>query len=71
MQEVLVWSLALQKLGVTVHTLIPTLGRWRQEDWEYKAAVGYTANLRPAWDTQPLTQRRERKDGMEGGKKRG
>ena len=30
-------------------TVIPALGRWRQEDWEVKVLLGYVENLRSAW----------------------
>jgi hypothetical protein len=31
---------------------IPTFGRLRQEDYEFKASLGYIAISRPAWATE-------------------
>jgi hypothetical protein len=30
---------------------IPALGRLRQENFKFEAKLGYTVNLRAAWDT--------------------
>lgn len=35
-----------------MHTCIPALGRLQQEDEEFKARLGDTANSKPVWATQ-------------------
>ena len=34
-----------QHLGMVVHTVIPALGRWRQEDQKFQVILVYTKNL--------------------------
>jgi hypothetical protein len=34
-----------------VHALIATLGKWRQEDEEFEASLGYIVRSRPVWST--------------------
>lgn len=43
---------------------IPTLGKWEQEDWEFKVTLSYTASVRPAWATRwhIPKKKRERKE---------
>jgi hypothetical protein len=36
---------------MVAHTGIPALGRWEHEDQKVQVILGYTVNLRPAWDT--------------------
>jgi hypothetical protein len=37
------------------------LGRWKQEDWDFKASLGYISYLRPAWDSETLSQKERKK----------
>lgn len=30
-----------EEAGVVAHTIIPVLGRWRQDDCEFKVSLGY------------------------------
>jgi hypothetical protein len=34
---------------MVAHTVIPALGRLRQEDHKFKVSLGYTVNSSPAW----------------------
>jgi hypothetical protein len=33
-------------------SVISALGKWKQEDLEFKASLSYIGNLRPAWTTE-------------------
>lgn len=38
--------------GMAAHVRHPCGGRWRLEDQEVKALLGYTESSRPAWDSR-------------------
>jgi hypothetical protein len=44
------------------HTsVIPALRRWRQEDCEFEASLGYIANSRPVWAILQYKKKKKKK----------
>ena len=59
------------------HSAIPALGRWRQEDQEFKIIFSYLVNPRAIWTTyvcvrregsKRKTKRKESQEGKAGGR---